>query len=372
MHELIWANLKARPIRTALSVAAVALQVFLLLFLMGLTTGIAREWSERVRGVGADLLIQPPNSSLFLAFSRAVLPEKLATRLARVKGVEVVSPVVAVVNTEGISLIYGIDFDSYDRLGRSEHGSDSGFLFYAGGPFQATDAYDVIIDDVKARSQNYKVGDTVPGLLDADFRIVGIVEHGRGARYFIPLKTAQKLLGVENRVSMFWVKTGGETQVVRRRLMRLLPRYQVRPMDEYLSLMVSSNLPEVRSFTWAVTLVGLLISFLVILLSMHTVVLERAREIGILKALGASRWNITGLVIRESLAIAGLGLLVGIGSAYLVKFVVTSVRPTLSIDITVDWLLWALAVAPLACLLGVLYPALRAASADPVAVLAYE
>ncbi|MFQ5926364.1 MAG: ABC transporter permease [Terriglobia bacterium] len=363
MHELIWANLKARPIRTALSVVAVALQVFLLLFMTGLTTGIAREWSERVRGIGADLLIQPPNSSLFLAFSRAVLPEKQAMRLARVEGIEVVSPAVAVVNTEGISLVYGIDFESYNRLG-------SGFLFHAGTPFEA--AFDVIIDDVKARSQNYQVGDTVRGLLDADFRIVGIVEHGRGARYFIPLKTAQELLGVESRVSMFWVQTSGETEAVRQQLLRLLPRHQVRPMEEYRSLMVSNNLPAVRPFTRALILVGLLISFLVILLSMYTVVLERVREIGILKALGASRWNIAGLLMSESLAIAFLGLMVGIGSTYVVKSVVTSMRPTLSIVITGDWLVQALAVALVGCLLGSLYPALRAASTDAVAVLAYE
>ncbi|MBI4461265.1 MAG: ABC transporter permease [Acidobacteria bacterium] len=362
MQELIWANLKARPVRTTLSVAAVALQVFLLLFLMGLTTGIVEEWNERVRGIGADLLIQPPNASPFLAFSSAVLPERQAAQLARLDGVQVVSPVVAVVNTEGISLIYGIDFDSYNALG-------SGFLFHAGGPFQQP--FDVIIDDVKAHSLNFKVGDTLR-LLNTDFRIVGIAEHGRGARYFIPLKTAQELLGVENRVSMFWVQTNGQIEPVRQRVVRLLPRHQVRPMEEYLSLMVSSNLPEVRPFTRAVILVGLVITFLVILLSMYTVVLERTHEIGILKALGASRWNVAALLLRESVVIAFLGLGVGIGSTYVVKAIVTSLRPTLNIVITPEWLLQALALALVGCLIGSVYPAVRAASADPVAALAYE
>lgn len=368
MRELIWANLRARPIRTALSVAAVALQVFLLLFLMGLTTGMVTEWNERVQGIGADLLIQPPNASVFLAFSSAVLPENVAARLARVEGVEVVSPVVAVVNTEGLSLIYGIDFDSYNRLGR-ECPREGCFLFHAGGRFQGPN--DVIIDDIKARSQNYKVGDKIR-LLNTDFRIVGIVEHGRGARYFIPLQTAQRLLGVENRVSMFWVRTNGQLEPVRRQVLRLLPRHQVRPMEEYLSLMVSRNLPEVRHFMRAVILVGLVITFLVVLLSMYTVVLERTREIGILKALGASRWNVAALLMRESLAIAFIGLLVGIGSAYLVKSVVTAWRPTLTILITLDWLVQAVVLALLGCLLGATYPALRAASADAVAALAYE
>lgn len=366
MRELIWANLKARPIRTTLSVGAVALQVFLLLFLMGLTTGIVNEWNERVRGIGADLLVQPPNASVFLAFSSAVLPENRRSTLEHVEGVGVVSPVVAVVNTEGLSMIYGIDFPTYNRLG-------GGFRFHAGGPFERV--YDVIIDDVKAQSGNHKVGERVR-LLNTEFRICGIVEHGRGARYFIPLRTAQEILGVERRVSMFWVQaTGGgeaDLEAVRKKIAAALPRHQIRRMDEYLSLMVSDNLPEVKPFTRAVILVGVVITFLVILLSMYTIVLERTREIGILKALGASRWNIASLLMREGLAIAIIGLLVGIGSTYLVKEIVTSLRPTLSIEITPDWLVQAAVFAVLGCLVGSFYPAVRAAGADAVAALAHE
>lgn len=362
MRELIWANLRARPVRTVLSVAAVSLQVFLLLFLMGLTDGIVTEWGERIRGIGADLLVQPPNSSVFLAFSSAVLPEELAGSLRQVEGVEEVAPVLAVVNTTGISMIYAVDYDTYSRLG-------GGFRFHAGGPFQ--DGHDVIIDDIKAAGDRLQVGDTVE-LLNERFRVSGIVEHGRGARFFIPLDTAQELLGVEKRVSMFWVKSTGDAESVRQRIVRLLPRHSVRRMDEYLSLMVSDNLPEVRPFTRAVILVGLVFTFLVVLLSMYTVVLERTREVGILKALGASRWNIVGLLVREALVIAVLGAALGVAASYGVKEILTTLRPTMNILITPHWLVWGIGLALLGCVLGAVYPALRAAAADPVAALAYE
>lgn len=362
MGRLIWANLRARPVRTVLSVAAVSLQVFLLLFLMGLTTGIVREWGERVEGIGADLLVQPPNSSIFLAFSSAVLPQRLTERLGRVEGVEHVSPVLAVVNTNSTTMIYAIDYESYNRLGR-------GFLFHKGGPFQGP--YDAIVDDIKAASKGLQVGDAVE-LLNQNFRVCGIVEHGRGARYFIPLATAQELLGVEQRVSMFWVKSTGEPVAVRQRFAQFLPRHRIRLMDEYLSLMVSNNLPEVRPFTNAVILVGLVITFLVVLLSMYTVVLERTREIGILKALGASRLNIVGLLLREALIIGLLGTLLGVAASYGIKEILTALRPTLSIVITPEWLVQGILLAGLGCMLGSVYPALRAAAADPVRALAYE
>ncbi|MDA2912351.1 ABC transporter permease [Acidobacteriia bacterium AH_259_A11_L15] len=362
MGRLIWANLRARPLRTLLSITAVSLQVFLLLFLMGLTDGIVTEWGERVEGIGADLLVQPPNASLFLAFSSAVLPEGLTSRLEGVEGVESVSPALAVVNTNSLTMIYGIDYQSFNRMGR-------GFLFHHGRPFQGP--HEVIIDDIKAASKDLKVGDTVQ-LLNQNFRVVGIVEHGRGARYFIPLTTAQELLGVENRVSMFWVKSSGDPGAVRQQFRRFLPRHRIRLMDEYLSLMVSTNLPAVRPFTNAVILVGLVITFLVILLSMYTIVLERTREIGILKALGASRSSIVGLVLRESLLIAAFGCLVGVLASFGVKEIVMGLRPTMNILITPQWLVQGILLAVGGCLLGSFYPALRAASADPVAALAYE
>jgi putative ABC transport system permease protein len=361
MRQLVLANLRARPVRTILAILAVGLQVFLLLFMMGMTNGILTEYTQRIEGIGADLLVQQPGASPFLAFSRAVLEPELGPRLKQVAGVEVAAPVMAVVNNNGITTIFGIDFDSYNRLG-------GGFRFHAGGPFERP--YDVIVDDIKALSQNLEVGDSVE-LLNQNFRVVGIVQHGRGARFFIPLRTAQEMLRV-NTVSMFWVEAPTDPRGAQEAFQRMLPRHKITRMDEYMSMMVSENLPELKPFTRAIILVGLVITFLVVLLSMYTVVLERTREIGILKALGASRVDIVALVLRESAAIAVLGTLVGIGASYGVKEILMHLRPTLTILITPGWLAQGILLALIGCTLGAAYPAFRAAGADPVTALAYE
>ncbi len=75
--QMLEGNLLARPIRSALAVAAIAIQVILVLMIAGLTSGVVSEWGKRVEGVGADILVQPPNSSIFFALSSAVVQESV-------------------------------------------------------------------------------------------------------------------------------------------------------------------------------------------------------------------------------------------------------------------------------------------------------
>src|SRR6266849_6966741 len=90
--QMFWGNIVARPLRSSLSVIAIAIQVILVLMIAGLTTGIINEWGKRVEGVGADLLVQPPNSSIFFAFFSANLPESLGDQIARLPDVDGCAP----------------------------------------------------------------------------------------------------------------------------------------------------------------------------------------------------------------------------------------------------------------------------------------
>src|ERR1700743_1060069 len=73
--QMFWGNIAARPLRGTLSVIAIAIQVILVLMIVGLTSGIVSEWGKRAEGVGADIMVQPPNSSIFLAFASAVVTQ---------------------------------------------------------------------------------------------------------------------------------------------------------------------------------------------------------------------------------------------------------------------------------------------------------
>jgi len=360
--QLLWGNISARPLRAFLSIVAITIQVFLVLMIVGLTTGVVSEWGKRVEGVGADILVQPPNSSMFLAFSRAVLPESLAEKIAKLPGVDEVAATLTLMDQKNFVLVYGIDYARFNGLSK-------GFLFRSGRPFAAPN--EAMADDIVAQSKHLKVGDKVT-LLNHEFTICGIVVHGKGARYFIPLKSAQDIAGADQRVSMLYVRSKGDIEATREQILAVAPGNGVKSVAEYTTLMNSSNLPELKPFIRTMLAIGMVISFLVVLLNMHTMVLERTREIGILKALGSSRLDIIKLLLGETLVLALLGGVCGILITFLVEAILKETTPTLQILITTAWLGKAVLLALAGAAAGAVFPAWRASHHDPVVALAYE
>ncbi|HXC48223.1 MAG TPA: ABC transporter permease [Candidatus Sulfotelmatobacter sp.] len=130
--RMFWGNLAARPLRCALSIVAIAIQVVLVLMIVGLTSGVVAEWGKRVEGVGADLLVQPPNSSIFFAFSSAVMAESLGEQIANLPDVDESAPTLILSDPKSLIIVYGIDYKRFNALSQ-------GFIFRAGRPFQAPD-----------------------------------------------------------------------------------------------------------------------------------------------------------------------------------------------------------------------------------------
>lgn len=362
LWDLLWNNLGVRPLRSALSIAALSLQVFLVLLIVGLTSGALSDWRARAEGVGADIIVQPPNSSIFFAVSSAVMPEDLLQKIQNLPAVDEVAPVLIVVDQHNLGVTYGIDYDRFAGL-------SNGFSFLSGGPFQHPQ--DAIVDDLAASSSKLKVGQTV-SLLNHDFTVSGIVLHGKGARYFIPLKTAQDIAGADQRVSMFFVRSKNDTTDALAQLDKVLPAYKIRSMAEFSTLMTSSNLPELRPFIRSFVILGMVISFLVVLLTMHTMVMERTRDIGVLKALGSSRLEICGMILAETLLMVFLGAIFGVICTYGVVAILHKTSPTLQVEIETVWIFRAILLTIGGAIAGALVPALRAARSDPVKALAYE
>ena len=341
---------------------AIGVQVAMMLTLVGLSNGMLRDVAQRTKGIGADLLVKAPGSSIigfstnmtdkYLPFIRKQPHVKLATGAL-------------IVGTGALTSVTGLNLPEFDAM-------SGGFHYLAGRPFRGPG--EIIIDEYYAREHKLKLGDSMIAL-NTPWKVVGIVAPGMLARVIVPLDVLQELTANTGKLSTIYVKLDdpARTQEVIANLKSLKPDLPVYSMEEWVSLFNVNSVPMLREFIDVIIGLGVLIGFLVVFLSMYTAVLERTREIGILKALGASPGFILNLLMRETALVAILGAGIGIGFSYLSREAIQAFAPgSLTQAIVPDWWPIAGAIAMGGALLGATYPGLKAARQDAIEALTYD
>jgi len=367
MNKMIIANLVHRPIRSLISIIAIAVEVTLILVIVGILLGILNDSKERQGGIGADIMVRPPGSSFIFTGGGAPMSVKVGDVLKKRDHVVAVSPVITQLNTGGsVEILYGIDLPSFEAMGGP-------FTYLQGGPFQGPD--DVIVDNLQADSKHLKLGQTMQ-ILNHTFHLVGIVQNGKGARVFMPLNTVQELIGAPGKASVFYVKLDNPANApaVVDDIKKIpgMEKYNVMSLKEWLSLMTPDNIPGFSTSVHVVIGVAICIGFIVIFQSMYTAVMERTREIGILKSMGASKTFVVSLILREALLLAVAGIVLGVALSFVTRAGILQRAPTLRVAFGSQWVINATIIALVGTVLGAIYPAYRAAQKDPIDALAYE
>lgn len=362
INKLVIENLKHRPIRTLLSVVAIGVQVTMVLTLVGLSHGMLEDQQNRAKGIGADVLIRAPGSTA-IGFTTNFV-EKILPFVAKQPHVRLATGVL-VQGTGGISSITGLDLKQFSQL-------SGGFKFVSGGPFNGPDQ--IIIDRYYANEHKLGIGGVVK-VLGRDWKVVGIVQPGMLAREIVPLEVLQELTANTGKLTAIYVKLDNPALIpqVISDLKLKLTDYPIYSMEEWVSLFSVSNVPALKEFIGVIIGLGVLVGFLVVFLSMYTAVLERTREIGVLKALGASPFYILNILMRETAVLALVGSVVGVLLTYVTRWIINTLVPgSLSQAIVYDW--WPIAggIAIVGAMLGAIYPGLKAARQDAIEALAYE
>ena len=365
MTNLVVSNVLHRKTRSLVCVAAVGIGIALYLVLNGLCRGMISESAQRMRNTGASVIVQPAGSSGLLAFKGSSLPVRYGAEIETVDGVDAACPVLTWTTTieKVIYVIYGLDLDRYEAVGgRLE--------MLEGRPWRGPG--ELLLDSRLAAATGYRVGDPIP-LLGSRFAVAGIFRSGVGARVYLPLSTLQETMHLEGMCSLFFVKIvpGADAAEVAARIDARLPALRASALDRYEDAVVN-EITGLREFFGVITSTALVISFLVILLTMYTTIVERTREIGILRSLGATRGRILRLVVGESLLLCALGAAAGVVFTVSARLWLARSHPLLTMELGV----WGIARSTLLALaggvLGALYPGFRAARVDPVEALSYE
>ena len=364
--KLVLENMKHKPMRSLLSMFLIAVPVTLILCLVGLSRGMLADSARRARGIGADIVVRPPKTSV-LTLSGAPIPEKLVYAIEQRPHVALAIGMI-VHPVSSVSFVSGIDLARFNRM-------SGGFRYLEGGPFRGPD--DIIIDEYYARQHNLHAGDVVTDVLNHRWHVSGVAEGGKLARLAVPMRTLQDLTGNTGKVSQIFVKADKPADIpeVLAELKAFLPDYNIYTMEEFTSLLTVENVQggALSTFIDVMVGIGVVIGFAVVLLSMYMAVLQRTREIGILKALGASRWFILKVILAEAVVMGLCGTIVGIGLSFVARALIQLLYPaSLTQAITPDWWPKAALISLVGVLLGALYPGLSAAAQDPIEALAYE
>ena len=220
----------------------------------------------------------------------------------------------------------------------------------------------------------------------ASFRVIGISANQQegGTALFVPLTTMHALMtGIPADANDYWVQTTSHDHAfIDRTTTRIEDTLTAHGYDvnsEIVYVRLASEIASYRTLTTTLAIVGLLvvaISMAGLANALTISVLERTREIGILRSIGARARDIRRIFAAESLTLAAAGWLIGIPLGYLLDWLlVWLVKTVVKVDITLAFPAWNLALAlvgaVLLALLITLVPIRRAAHLRPGDALRY-
>jgi putative ABC transport system permease protein len=350
----------ADPRRLVVTVLGVGTALALILLLWGLWQGLGGQAAAYPDNAGADLFVAEAGVRT-IEVDSTTLPVQAAETVAAIPGVQSVSPV----------LYRYTVLDLHDRrLFARLVGSEPGEI---GGPWQILEGRfagdgEVVIDRSLAREHGLALGDRLD-VLGASLDIVGLSGGSRSwmtSLLFTTHTTAADLLRAGPVTNLLLV-TADRPDEVARSIQDELGLAVLTPA------VVAANNREVLTGVMAAP-VGLMIvvaftaGTLVISLSVYSAVVERVREYGVAKALGASAWRLLRTVVGQTLVVTSLAAAAGYAIFRGAAWAVVAARPQFAVQLDPTALAAVLAAAVGMALLGALAPLARVVRLDPATV----
>jgi ABC-type lipoprotein release transport system permease subunit len=240
-----------------------------------------------------------------------------------------------------------------------------------------TGNHQIMLGRMMSEALNLGVGDTLE-LSGSRYKIVGVYESGVSWEEMggiFSQRDAQAFLGRPRKVGLYLVKLRNPAQAesIVGKINTEIPEVHAAMSGEFVSQMPDMN--NINAMLGSISFLAILVGGVGVLNAMLMAVLERTREIGVLRALGWRRARILRMILNEAILLGLLGGLLGIGIAFALAYAFNQV-PVYSGILQARWdlviFLRAITVALVLGLLGGLYPALRATRLQPVEALRYE
>jgi putative ABC transport system permease protein len=378
-------NLRRKKIRTALTIGGVAIAVAVLVSLLGFDAGYQKSLEGDIDKMGYQVLVTAKGcpyeaATLMLKGGGGLryMNEEIYDKIIQ-------DPRVAMITPQLVSTVYQQERDEGRGGFAMFMGIHKSYLdlkpwatFASGGWFSSEAADEVIMGYEAAEVEQRSVGDKlfVPGV-EKVLTVVGIFER-TGTQddglIFMPLKTAQNIFDLPEKLTGIGIKlkdietiSDFEEDLYNEPAIQVISLAQVR--GTILNLVSSA-----KTMTNSVAFIAIVIAVIGVTNTILMSVFERTREIGVMKALGASRLDIFSIIWTETTLICILGGLVGdvlavVGSGvveYIIKEILPYTPSGKLVFITPALLVFSLIATIGMGLFAGVYPAFRASSMRPI------
>ncbi|MEM2912036.1 MAG: FtsX-like permease family protein [Candidatus Bathyarchaeia archaeon] len=424
---IAWENMKQRKLRTSLTTLGVVIGITAIIGLASLGEGFRLEIRNRMQtGFELDNLTVIPGS-LFAGLSRERFFDYDVKNISKIPGVKIATQVMQIGNvtlrnskgeTVKAFVAAAVNFTEFAQVFPDR------FEFESGG-LPAEDRNDTIIIGYKVNypTENSTIpfavaNETVtltlgkffespPPLppryetLSYNFTVAGTLQK-RGTPgitnfdywIFIPLETGREIYKTEQSDLIFVkVHDPEDSERIANEIERLFPPFKITILVPLTFIrQVDNILNLVQLFLMAIASISLLVAGIGIMNIMTVSVMERTREIGILKAIGAKNRSVLAMFLSEAILIGiiggFIGMFTGYGFSYALAYMLSSFmqpqhqntilqtpetqRITINPAFSLEWTVTAFIFALIICIIFGLYPARKAAKLNPVEALRYE
>ena len=386
MLLLAFRNLCRRPLRSTLAVSGLAMAIAVLTCLWAFGHGYERALGTELDRMGMQMMLVPLGCP-YDAAARVLkgkalensLPYSVLDQARRDAAVAVAAPLfmAAVPNPQAgrTDMWVGLDEAALELKPWWKAKAGSRWFTAEDSFILGCDAAEV---EMRAPGDLFFSPETGQKL-----RVAGVLERSGtsdDSLFFVPLKTAQKMFGQSNRLTAVAVRLR-DPALMREATQRLqsIPGAQVVTITEMLGTFLNL-VGSVRTLLISVALVAVAISVLSVFNTLLAAVVERTKELAVMRAVGASKVQVFGLIALEALLLTGVGTMCGIvvaiaagpGIERVVKEFIPMAPVATLIQPTVRILLGAISLGTLVGLLSGLYPAWRAGQLQPAEALKTE
>lgn len=365
MTYLAFRNLFQQKFRLTLSIGGVALAMMLIILLNGFLAGIYRQVTAYLDHTPADLIVAQDGVTNLLS-ATSILPANTRD-LAR--GIPGIARVIPIVSQYVILDIHDEKVVAYMVGYEPETG---------GGPWQLkagrapADEDEVVLDWVMAERHGFGLGSTIE-ILNRDFKVVGLSDGTNSwmvSFFFLEKRAGEQLLLAPDSTSFLLLQLapGADVAAVEARLSRRLRDVEILPAgvvkQNDLDLLVGIFAIPMRMMALIAFAVGTAILGMII----YTATVERVREYGVLKAVGAGNGQLYWLVTQQGVFTGLAGVILGAGLAWSVGQAIMAASPRFLVILQPASTLFTAATGLAMGLLAALLPARYVGRLDPAQV----